>query len=245
MPWRSLGEFKLTSDWIFSDLVEGEVFRVSHRPITGLPSDLLRAVIAQGFVEQNSINKFNPKIFVYGKEPELFTFYFPAKVSQHSIIFKRLDKEPIEWKIQLETFVGDSLNEDYQNYLINRFGKEAIFHFNQTLITNLTTDMSLVPLLFSGSTSPKSNSKKINANKPVKVLSANDSRTQLRLYSTGHPILLATGFNEVGEPIEELLRLPPNYFHEDVATSAGMYKGDIFAISEFETYIHVIEFSAE
>lgn len=246
MPWESLGEFELINEWIFSRLIEGEIFRILHRPIAGLSRETsLRAVIAQGFLDEAGLNRFSSKIFTYNDELEVFTFYFPVGVSEHSIIFKRLDKNNIPWFVELQMFVADNPEEDYQNYLITRFGTNVITRFSQTLITSITKNMSLYPLLFSGSTTPSSETIKLVANKATKLLSSNDSRTQLRIYSTGHPILLATNFDENGQPVEKLLQLPPNYYHEDVITSAGMYKGDIYAIAEQETYITVIEFSAK
>ena len=230
MPWQSLGEFELINDWIFSSSVEGEIFRVIHEPIPNYSRETtLRAVIAQGLLDDAGLNRFSSKIITYNEE--------------HSIIFKRLDKNNIPWIVELQMFASDNPIEDYQNYLITRFGTNVINQFSQTLITQSITNMGLYPLLSTGSTTPKSEFKKLLANKPAKILNKNDSRTQIRLYSSGNAILLANGFDETGKPLEEILRMPPNYYHEDVVTSAGMYKGDIWAISEAETYINVIEFS--
>ena len=122
--------------------------------------------------------------------------------------------------------------ENLNNYLTARFGADTI-------------NMSLYPLLFSGSTTPKDYDKKIPANKQTKIITENDSRTELRFYSTGHPILLTTGFDESGNALATLCRMPPNYHHHDVITSAGMYKGDVYAISEGETYLYATEYSAK
>jgi hypothetical protein len=246
MPWQSLENFELTHDWVFSRSVEGELFRLIHQPIADLPEQLMRGVIAQGFIDEDSRpNKFSSRIFAYGVEPEVFTFYFPVGLSKHSIILRRLDKNPIPWTVELQMFASDNPEEDYQNYLISRFGTAAITQFSQSLITQSITNMSLYPLLFSGSTKPESKSIKLNPNSPSRVLDKNDARTEIRLYSTNHPLLLTTGFEENGEPLEILLRVPPNYYHQDVITTAGMYKGEIYAICEQETNIYVTEFSAQ
>lgn len=239
MSWISLGEFELTSNWVFSESVEGEIFRILHRPINNLPNNSLRGVIAQGFKSASDINKFNPKLFVYGGDYEIFTFYFPVGISEHSIILKRLDKNLVSWKVEAQVFKADNPVQDYQNYILSRFGKEAIHQFHQSF------NMALYPMLFSGSTTPRSSDKSLSANKPVKILSENDSRTQLRIFSTGQPVLLATGFNETGQPLEIISKLPPNYNFEEVISSAGMYKGDIYALSAENTNITVIEFSAK
>lgn len=245
MPWQSLGEFQLTKDWRFTDPVEAEIFRIFHRPIPNKPERTLRGVVAQGFIDEDSqLNRFSSKLFTHGEDLEVFTFYFPAGLNEHSIIIKRLDDSQIDWFVRIEYYYSNNPTEDYQNYLLTRFGSDAITQFSQTLVNNTISNMSLYPLLSTGSTSPKSEVKKLLANKSTKILSANDSRTQIRLYSAGHSILLATGFDETGKPLEEILRMPPNYYHEDVITSAGMYKGDIYALSSSETNITVIEFSA-
>lgn len=246
MPWQSLGEFQLTKHWRFTDPVEAEIFRIFHRPVPNKPERTLRGVVAQGFIDEDShLNRFSSKLFTHGEDLEVFTFYFPAGLNEHSIIIKRLDDSQIDWFVRIEYYYSDNPTEDYQNYLLTRFGSNAITQFSQTLVNNTISNMSLYPLLFSGSTKPKSQSEKLVESTPKKILSANDSRTQVRLYSTNQPILLATGFDEMGEPLEEILRMPPNYYHEDVITSAGMYKGDVYAVSESETNIHVIEFSAK
>ena len=64
MPWQSLGEFELINDWIFSSSVEGEIFRVIHEPIPNYSRETsLRAVIAQGFLDDAGLNRFSSKIF--------------------------------------------------------------------------------------------------------------------------------------------------------------------------------------
>ena len=240
MSWTSLGNYQLTDQWSFSEFVEGELFRLIHKQITNLPKNSLRGVIAQGFKNsQSKITKFKPSLFTYGEEYEIFPFYFPVGISKHSIILKRLDKYQVDWSIEVQMFKADNPTEDYQNYLISRFGKSAITQFHQSF------NMALYPILFSGSTTPESNTIKLVANRPTKLLKSNDSRTQIRIYSTGQSVTLTTGFDESGKPLQILAILPPNYNFEDVITSAGMYKGDVYAISEKETYVTVIEFFAE
>lgn len=243
MPWNSLGYFNLTNDWSFSKSVEGEIFRLIHQPINNSPKDSLRGVIAQGFIDANSeVNKFNPQLFTYGRESEIFPFYFPVGLSEHSIIIKRLDKNPNDWVVEAQVFYAENPAQDYENYLISRFGKEAILSFSQTTTNNMT----LTPLLFSGSTTPKSQiNRKLSSKKPERILQENEARTEIRIWSSGQPVMLTTGFDDSGEPLELLVKMPPNYYHQDVITTAGMFKGEIWAISEVETYIDIVEYSAK
>lgn len=241
MPWEKLGIFFIKDDWTLTKPVEGELFRIKHFKIYKSDKYYLKGVIAQAFKDSFGINTFDHKRFGYRPDPEIFEFYFPVGLGEHSLAFKRLDASDISWRIEVEVFYSNNPTEDYQNYIANRFGNTAITQFNQTLITN----MALYPLLFSGSTTPKSSEIKLSANKVTKVLSNNDSRTEVRIQSTGHPVLLTTGFDETGKPLEVLLRIPPNYYYQDVITSAGIYKGDIYALSATETYIYTTEFSAQ
>ncbi|MGD1910784.1 MAG: hypothetical protein ACFB2X_07985 [Rivularia sp. (in: cyanobacteria)] len=229
MTWISLGQFELINIWQFTKSFEGEIFRVKHQ-LNGDDYSAVRGVIAQGF-EDTQVNVFNPKLFSYREESEIFAFYFPIGLSQHSLCFKRLDASKSNWIIDVEVFQSENPQDNLNNYLITRFGE--------------ATAMSLVPLLFSGSTTPKSYEQKLVKNKPTKILNENDSRTELRINSTGQPVMLTTGFDETSKPEEVLLRMPPNYYHNEVASSAGIYKGAIYAIAQEETYLYITEFSAK
>jgi len=240
MTWNSLGKFELSQDWTFSEPVEGEIFRIFHQPIEDLPKGSLRGVITQGFRDSQSfVNTFAPKLFTYGNDYELFSFYFPVGFSEHSIILKRLDNNPANWIVEVQVFQAENPTQDYENYLLSRFGREAITQFNQSL------NMHLTPLLYSGSTAPESKTVTLKANHPVVIFPENEARTTIRMYSEGHPILLATGFDEAGKPLEVLAQLPPNYAYEDVISTAGMYKGNIFALCEQDSSVLAIEFSAK
>lgn len=243
MPWKNLGKFKLKRNlWLFSESVEGEIFRIRHIFIGDLPKDPLRAVIAQGFFDDDgNPNKFSPKIFTYGEELQVFTFYFPEGLNTHSIIVKRLDQNLIDWTVELEVFYSEDPQQNYQNYIVNRFGKTATNYFSQTLINN----MALYPRLYSGSLDVESDDIKLVAGQIKKIVDKNLSRTGLKVITTGHAVLLATGFDADGKPTAILDKVPPNYNYEKEASSAGIYQGEVWALCEEETYITAIEYSAK
>ena len=86
----------VVKSWAFTTSTETEVFRISHlSPASG---ENLRAVVAQGFYDEGDTpNIFNPKIIFSREESEIFTLYFPAGISSHSIGIKRLDKAEMSW----------------------------------------------------------------------------------------------------------------------------------------------------
>lgn len=230
MSWVSLGSFKLVNNWQFSAPSEGEIFRINHELIQN-NGNSVRGVIAQGF-EDERVNIFNPKLFSYREETEIFTFYFPLGLKQHSLCLKRLDAVKSDWLVNVEVFQSGNAQNNLNNYLISRFGETAV-------------NMALYPLLYSGSVTPTSNKIKLESNKPVKLRSENTGRTQIRIRTSGHAVLLATGFNESGSPLVVLEECPPNYLYVDQASSAGMYQGEIWAVSEHETHVSYTEYSAQ
>lgn len=230
MPWIALGQFDLVDKWQFTRSLEGEIFRIKHK-LTGDDYSSVRGVIAQGF-EDTQINVFNPKLFTYKEEREIFAFYFPIGLNQHSLCFKRLDTAKSKWVINVEVFQSENDQDNLNNYLITRFGENIL-------------NMALYPRLYSGSLAVKSAEIKLVTNQAKKVRDKNLSRTAIKIITSGHPVVLTTGFDVDGKPIALLDKVPPNYNYEKEASSAGIYQGEIWAISGEETYIDVIEYSAK
>lgn len=229
MPWTNLGTFNLTNHWVYSSPVEGEIFRITHHSIEEYPEEGLRAVIAQGFHDAG-LNVFKPKRFVYSNEIEVFNFYFPQGLEEHFLAFKRLDKSNTEWIITVELFHSDNPEDDLNNYLISRFGETAM--------------SALYPRLNSGGLKPKSGDTVLSANVPKKILDNNIARGSYTFRTTSSRVTLATGFDEDNEPLITLEVVPPNYTYSMSATTAGMYQGEVWALSEEQTNVGFTEFSA-
>lgn len=242
MPWEKLGIFLIKPNWTLTKPVEAELFRIKHFKINQSDKYYLKAVIAQAFKVNFDLTTFNDKRFGYRTEPETFEFYFPPGLGEHSLAFKRLDDSPVSWRIEAEYFYSENPLEDYQNYINNRFGQSALNSFNQTIINNMS---ALYPRLFSGSTTPNSGTKTLQANKAVKVLSENLGRTEFNIRSKGHPVLLATGFDEQGNPLVVLEEMPPNYSYNHSATTAGLYKGEVWAMAQQDTKVTFTEYVAQ
>jgi hypothetical protein len=234
MAWIYLGEFQLTYNWQFTKTVQGEIFRIKHRLInfdSEIKKSSIRGVLAQGFIEESNVNVFNPKLFSYRDEVEIFALYFPQGLNNHSFCFKRLDINVNNWFVTIEVFQGTN-QQNLNNYLTTRFGETA-------------TKMALYPRLYSGSLDPESEEVKLVAGQIKKVVSTNFSRAGIKIITTGHSVLLTTGFNADKQPIAILDKIPPNYNFEKEASSAGIYQGEIWALCSEETFITVIEYSAK
>ena len=242
MPWERLGIYLIKSNWTLTKPVEAELFKIKHFKIYQSDKHYLKAAIAQAFKADNELTTYNNKRFSYRTEPETFEFYFPPGLGEHSLAFKRLDDSPVSWRIEAEYFYSENPLEDYQNYINNRFGQSALNNFNQEIINNMS---ALYPRLFSGSTTPSGGVKTLQAGKPEKVLSENLGRTEYTIRSKGHPVLLATGFDEQGKPLAILEEMPPNYNYNHNATTAGLYKGEVWAVSEQDTKITFTEYVAQ
>lgn len=229
MAWTDIGTIEVRRDWNFTNATESEIFRISH--LFPNSETNLRAAVAQGFLENGKANIFNPKIIFRRDEVEIFTFYFPAGISSHSLGIKRLDTTEATWTVKVESWQSNNASENFSNYLISRFGDELM--------------SQIYPRLFSGSTTPSSGSISLKAGNPVKLVSENLGRTELSIRSSGHPVLLATGFDENGVPLAVLEEMPPNYSYVSVATTAGLYKGEIWAVSQEDTKVSYTQYVAQ
>lgn len=235
MPWEKLGVFFVKDDWTLTKPVEAELFRIKHFKIYQSNKYYLKGVIAQAFKDSFGINTFGDKRFGYRNDPEIFEFYFPVGLGERSLAFKRLDNSEVSWRIEVESFYSENAEIDYLNYIQARFG-----NINLEGIT-----MALYPRLYSGSLTPNSEDIKILANKPNKILNENIARQKLVVRTTGQSIILATGFDENGKPIEILEKIPANYNSDLPSSSVGTYQGEVWVLSEEETYISFTEFSAK
>jgi hypothetical protein len=134
MTWINLGTIYLTKDWRFTIPVKGEIFRIKHFPINNQKKEYLKAAIGQGFLN-DGINIFDTRRLTYREEIEIFQFSFPLGLDAHSLFFKRLDNAlDIPWIIEVEAFASTSVEQDFLNYLAQRFG-DFIPLFSRTNLT--------------------------------------------------------------------------------------------------------------
>lgn len=101
MDWELLGNFTLTEEWQLTTLIKAELFRVTHLSVP-IKQDYVKAVIAQGFKDDEIVSVFTPQRLSCRQEKEIFSFSSSISLDKR-ILFRRLDKaNDIIWKIKIE-----------------------------------------------------------------------------------------------------------------------------------------------
>ncbi|MFN6450542.1 MAG: hypothetical protein RMX59_035145 [Nostoc sp. DedSLP05] len=109
MTWQSLGTFEITNTWILTDVISTELFRIQHVSVVDSTSDMyFRALIAQGF-DDDGINIFAPQRLTYREEKEILYLPLLKGLTEQRLAFKRLDKSPIPWQINIEVFQSSNV----------------------------------------------------------------------------------------------------------------------------------------
>lgn len=100
--WEQLGIFELNFNWIYTPIINAEIFRITHLSVPIKQQDYIKAVVALEFTGGVIDNIFNPQRLTSRQEQEIF--YFPAFDNlARRLIFKRVDKtSEIIWKIRIE-----------------------------------------------------------------------------------------------------------------------------------------------
>lgn len=218
MSWVNLGEISLTQDWSFTLPVMGEVFRIIHKPVNNIDNKYLKAVIAQGFVDER-LNIFNPQRLNYRLESEIFTFYFPAGIAQQKLCLKRLDTTDIDWIIEAEVYQAANALEELANYLKSRFGDTTIMDY---LVSVSPSSQSVSPTTWTGNTKTTS----------VDLLvPANASRACLVIRASDRELTLYAARNQDGSGNTLIERIPTGQIFL-LPNTGGIYKGNVYCQSK-------------
>jgi hypothetical protein len=217
MSWLALGEINLTQNWTFTIPVVGEVFRIIHKPINNTENKYLKAVVAQGFVD-NKLNIFNPQRLSYRSESEIFTFYFPSGIAQQKLCLKRLDNTDIDWIIEAEVYQAANPLEELSNYLKARFGETTIMDYLISTSAGFQT------------VTPKTVSFPAKKDTVTPLVPANPNRLHLVVRATTRTISLFTEIAADGSGKNLIESIPAGQLFI-LPNTGGTYKGDIFCQS--------------
>ncbi len=99
--WEELGTYTLEFDWIFTPITNAEIFRITHLSVPIKQQEYIKAVIALDLPEGELPNIFTPQRLNSRQEREIFHFK-SFDYSPRRLIFKRLEKREIIWKIKVE-----------------------------------------------------------------------------------------------------------------------------------------------
>jgi hypothetical protein len=214
MSWVNLGEINLTHDWSFTPPVMGEVFRIIHKPVNNIENKYLKAVIAQGFVDEK-LNIFNPQRLSYRLESEIFTFYFPAGIAQQKLCLKRLDDTDIDWIIEAEVYQATNALEELSNYLKARFGETTIMDY---LIDRTAASKSVSPVTFTGN---------MKVATVESLAGANQDRMHLIIRAGDKAINLYAGKSATGNGENLIEKVNPLQIFI-LPNQGGIYKGTVY-----------------
>ncbi|MDJ0737082.1 MAG: hypothetical protein QNJ47_23940 [Nostocaceae cyanobacterium] len=213
--WETLGLYALINKWRFLQPTNSEIFRISHF----LDGDIIskpRATIATGFIDGNSqVNTFKPSSFSPRKDFQIFELTFPAGLPSHSLGFIRIDDGPGNWIVKVEAFRSNSVEDDFANYLLARFG------ITGSLFTGMVKQ-DLIPVSSSIELQPGFT--------PQLLVPANPNRAYLRIRAQGSPVYIwADKFNEDGQPLILLEEVDKGKTIPLPVVNDGIYKGAIYA----------------
>ena len=214
--WRTIGTFYLDKSWQYSNPVQGEIFRVRSSYIDNFNNQYLKGVVASIFVDDDSIiNLVESRRLSYRLEPDIFTFYFPPGLGDQRIGVKRLDDTTLNWAINVDVFQSANPVDDFENYLISRFGNSL-----GEIMSVYNRGVAFVPH------TPASARVELNSREKKKILDANSKRRNLTLTNGSSLILVCDGFQENGAPKTVLYTLQPNEEY-NFPVNNGLYQGEI------------------
>jgi hypothetical protein len=233
MPWTSLGVFNLSKSWGFTIPVTGEIFRIKHFFINNQKKEYLKGAIAQGF-QNEGLNIFDTRRLTYREEMEIFNFSFPVGLESHSLFFKRLDDSLLNWTIKVEIFSSTSIEQDFMDYLKQRFG-DFMPLFSRTVIPQ-ESEYFLY-------TSSNSGEKELEADKVKMILPETAHRRTLSLQNkSAVQICIGTAASEEDNLIsQEVILLQPNEYYEFPTAGNEAYTGMIWAKAPADCIIHLNE----
>lgn len=233
--WRLINSFYLTKDWQYSNPIQGEIFRVKSYYIDNFNNQYLKGVVASIFVDdQQVINLVESRRLSYRLEPEIFTFYFPPGLGNQRIGVKRLDSTDLTWSVEIEVFQSVNSTQDFENYLISRFGEIAVMALYQR-------GNAVTPLL------NNSNNTDFNAQEQKRVLEANSARRSLTITNGSSTILIFGGVDKDGKITNVIRTLLANEEYEFPTLANGsIYMGEVWIrnLSQSSARVGHIEFNA-
>ncbi|HIK27960.1 MAG: hypothetical protein N3E45_17135 [Oscillatoriaceae bacterium SKW80] len=234
--WRYLGRFQLKDKWQILPARNFEIFRVKHQPISNPANKYLKGVIAGAILEGEPINLISPQRLSYREESEIFTFYFPEGIGEKRLLFKRLDSTPdLKWEVLVEYYEpSSSVNEDFANYIINRF-RDLM-----PLFTNVSTSLATIKY----NLIPVSTTVAVVNNTPVLLIAANTLRRGLTIENPTNKEMIL-GFQISNNQLQQRwLEIPPRSFFEmPTGADGSCYTGAIFVLPGISGSLTVVEFS--
>ena len=175
----------------------------------------------------DGVNILTPRRISYRPEAELITFDIPRGIEEFRLALRRLDFSSVAWRITVEEFVGYSSAQNLIDAITISTGEQ---------VSNIYSRANQSDLI------PVSGSKQLTAGAIGTLVSANSKRAYLSIRVGDDAITLFAEKNEAGEGVNVIERVQPGEVY-NLPTADGIWKGDIFALSEGNTELEYTEFS--
>ena len=160
MSFLDIGRYSLTSNWVYTPEVEGELIKV--RTVNYEQTDkYLKAVVALAFNLDNETYSLSRQLLSYSNEDYVFTFHVPHGIDSWSIGLKRLDNSSDDWTVDVSVFETTSTNDNFVEQIASKVTESML---NFVRLSALSYRSSRI---------------NIRANQLVYLLGANPSRASL------------------------------------------------------------------
>lgn len=97
--WTPLNQITLTSDWLYTDPIEGELFKIRHSNL----GSVARAMICQATIIDDELFLFQIRE-ISANQNEIIKIEKPAAFENRRIGFQQIYGE-LDWTIQIEEFI--------------------------------------------------------------------------------------------------------------------------------------------
>lgn len=119
MPWNPLNQITLTDDWLFTDPVQGELFKLRHSNA----GSVARAMICQATVVNNELFLYQIRE-ISANQNEIIKIEKPEAFENRRIGFQQIYGE-LDWSIQIEEFIPEPVEDSMIDLGTNKHTRSA------------------------------------------------------------------------------------------------------------------------
>lgn len=109
MEWQSIGSITTSSNYTFTPVVNGSLFKLKHTT-ESLERSNLKIAIRQAFDDDGSLALFDYKLINCKTEQDIILFNLPQGLTGRRLAFKRVDDLIDDWTIEIQTLVNNGVN---------------------------------------------------------------------------------------------------------------------------------------
>ena len=108
MEWQAVGTIATSSDYIFTPVVIGTLFKLKHITETENRNSL-KIAIRQAFEDDGSLAFFDYKLINCKNEQDIILLSLPHGLTGRRLAFKRVDNLIDDWTIEIQTLAVNNM----------------------------------------------------------------------------------------------------------------------------------------